>query len=216
MLKIVLLFLVALPVFAELKPLVSIKEKLIYENSFSGNKLPSPFVKPKKGAWTFPGGFMDYKEKPDDNHPGVLKFDKVEGDFIVELEIRLPKDDRGDKFMAGLVINTKGHLGRINVSNRGFSTRKDKSDQKVSVKWKKSLDFDKWYTLTFECVKDTFVGQFNGTKVTVSHKEIENSPVKTICLTGSNKAQFRNFRVYKADPKKEFKKIINSLKNKLN
>ena len=212
MIRVFILLCFALSGFAENKTLISEKGELIYENNFSGNDFKAPFKMPKKGAWTFPGKYMDYKEKPDDNHAGVLKFDKVDGDFIVEMEIRFPKDDRGDKFMAGLVINTKGHLGRVNIRNNGFSTQKDKSDQKSSIKWKKSLELDKWHTLTFECVNDSFVGQFNGKTVTVSHKEIKNSPQKTVCITGSNKAQFKNFKVYKALPKKDLKSILSKLK----
>lgn len=212
MLKVFLYFFIVVSAFADDKPLISDAAALIYENDFSGKDFKSPFKKPAKGDWTFPGQYMDYKEKPDDNHPGVLKFDKVEGDFIVEMEIRFPKDKRGDKFMAGLVINAKGHLGRVNISNKGFSTQKDKSEEKDFVKWEKTLNLEQWYTFRFECIKDTFICGFNGTIVSVSHKEIENSPVKTICITGSNKAQFRHFKVHKATAKKDFKSILTKLK----
>lgn len=212
MIKLLIFICLSLSILAENKVHVSNKGELIYENTFSGNDFKAPFKRPKKGEWTFPGTFMDYKEKPSDNHPGVLKYDKLAGDFIVEVDICFPKDERGGKFMAGFVINTKGHLGRINVDNRGFSTRKDKSDQKSSVKWKKGLEMDKWYTLTFECVNDSFVGQFNGKTVVVSHKEIKNSPEKAICITGRNKAQFRNFKVYRATARKDFKTVISKLK----
>lgn len=148
---------------AAVKPMLVKPEKVVVDESFSGEGLPAKFIA-VKGDWKVEGGVLVGKEKKEDEHAGVLNLQVPNRDSSIQFSFNL----EGAQAFHLSLNHAKGHLFRVIITPEAvvISKDKDKEDEnsKAEVLGRAKAEFapGTWHTMLVEMQGDEVVVQTDG------------------------------------------------------
>jgi hypothetical protein len=183
------------------EPVISKRGKLIYEEAFTESL--SPLWMSKKGNWQVKNGRLIGQEPKGNDQPVHLSFSpEVQGNFIIEFEMRLKSSDA----QAGILINPgedctiKAYLGRAILTDRSFATRLSKGGVLKKEKIKSSPTM-KWFRLTLEVLEENIAIQFNNKEYKATNESLKKVKSKAVILLAGKTVEYKNLKIYEAIPK---------------
>lgn len=156
------------------EPLLCTKGKLVFEDSFSSDKLDSRWSA-AKGDWRIINGALQGSELAADDHAASIRTDvRLPGTLIMQFDFKF---DGGSTIHCS--FNGKGHICRATITPKGFTlkgekVKKDPADKAVTVgQVQQNFVKGKWYTMQIEIDEEEFVARVDDGPVAFgSHAKI--------------------------------------------
>jgi hypothetical protein len=184
------------------EPLLCTKGKLVFEESFSSDKL-DPRWSAAKGDWKIVDGVLQGTELKEDNHAASIRTDvELPGTMIMQFDF---------KFDGGRVIhcsfNGKGHICRATITPYGYTlkgekVKKDPTDKSVTVgQVQQKFVKGQWYTMQIEIAGDEFVARVDDGPVAFgSHAKIAREKTNFGFPMAGVSSQIDNIKIWTAVP----------------
>jgi len=189
------------------KALLAIPGKVIIESKL--DTAPAEPWKTAKGKWEAVDGVMRGAEKPEDKHGAVSRLPNKLADFVLEYEIKL----EGAKASSLSINAPKGHLARINITQKTITIQKDDSDHEgpdkavIFARFATELQPGTWHKVRMEMVGDTLLGKVDDLVAWGSHEAFKQERVAPGFTVGGEFAFFRNFKISEATLNPEWESV---------
>ncbi len=181
-------------------PLLCTKSKLVFEESFSADKLDSRWSA-AKGDWKIVDGALQGSELKEDMHAASIRTDvELPGTLILQFDFKF---DGGNTIHCS--FNGRGHICRATITSQGFvlkgeKVKNDDADKAVTVgQVQQEFVKGKWYKMQIEIDGEEFVARVNDGPIAFgSHAKVAREKTNFGFPMAGVSSQIDNIKIWSA------------------
>lgn len=189
----------------EPKTVMTERAKLLFSDDLT--RQPGQEWKIGKGKWEISDGVLKGTELKEEKHGAVMRHAVKFENAVVQFSFKLDSV----RSISLTINDATGHVGRVAITPRGFSVRKDKHDKKspdqaaLLDEKKIALKPGEWHTMVVEMQGKEMSATLDG-KMTAfgAHDSFTVEKANVGLAVGGDSVSFKNLRVWQATPNKDW------------